>query len=157
MSTTLYRIHGDMRVLLYVGITDDFDKRMHQHSEKRWWPEVRRIETVEYATRPEAATAEAAAIRAEAPLYNRTHNAITVAPRETPRRKLAPTHGTTSGDRWLVTVDEVADYFGLSGRSVRRYISNGTLTGYRVGVKAVRLDMDEVAAALRPIPTVASV
>jgi excisionase family DNA binding protein len=37
---------------------------------------------------------------------------------------------------------------------VRRLISDGTLTGYRVGSRVLRVDMDEVDALFKPIPTV---
>ena len=49
---------------------------------------------------------------------------------------------------------EVADALGCSTKTVRRYIADGRLTGYRMGPRLIRVDMAEVAAMLSPIPTV---
>jgi excisionase family DNA binding protein len=49
---------------------------------------------------------------------------------------------------------EVADTLGCSTKTVRRYIADGRLTGYRMGPRLIRVDMAEVAAMLSRIPTV---
>lgn len=56
--------------------------------------------------------------------------------------------------RWL-TQQEAGDYLGVSDRTIRSYIAAGTLKGYKVrGVKTVRLDIRDLDALMRPIPTV---
>ncbi len=56
---------------------------------------------------------------------------------------------------WL-TLQEAADRTGLGTRTIRRYVATGQVTGYRVGVKAVRVKTADVDALFRPIPTAAS-
>lgn len=59
-----------------------------------------------------------------------------------------------STPRRLATIQAAGDQYGLHPRTIRRRIADGTLTGYRVGSRAIRVDLDEVEAALlRPIPT----
>jgi excisionase family DNA binding protein len=58
--------------------------------------------------------------------------------------------------RNLVSVQKGAEYSGLSDKTIRRYISTGQLTGYRIGKKLIRVDLDELDALLKPIPTVGS-
>lgn len=53
----------------------------------------------------------------------------------------------------LVPISAAAQYAGVSTRTLRRYISAGRLTGYRVGPRLIRVDADELARLLRPIPT----
>lgn len=56
-----------------------------------------------------------------------------------------------------VSIDDAAAYLGVNPRTIRRMISSGQLTGYRVGSKLIRLDIDEVDALMRPIPTTGQV
>ena len=57
--------------------------------------------------------------------------------------------------RTLVSQQRIADFLGVHPRTVRNMISRGDLTGYRIpGVRAVRLDLNEVAALVRAIPSV---
>lgn len=57
--------------------------------------------------------------------------------------------------RRLVPPAEAAAYYGTSTRTIRRRISDGTLTGFRLpGSRLIRVDLDELEAKLRPIPTV---
>lgn len=48
---------------------------------------------------------------------------------------------------------EAAEHLGVTDRTIRNYVASGLLTGYRLGSRAMRLDLDEVDALLRPIPT----
>jgi len=52
------------------------------------------------------------------------------------------------------SIAAVAIILGCSTRTVRRYIADGRLTGYRMGPRLIRVDMAEVDALLSPIPTV---
>lgn len=54
--------------------------------------------------------------------------------------------------RWA-DLDAGAAYLGCSTRTLRRYGASGRLTLYRVGPRAVRVDLDELDALARPIPT----
>lgn len=56
--------------------------------------------------------------------------------------------------RQLVSLDEAAEHFGCSTKTLRRRIADGTITGYRTGPRAVRIDLNEAEdALLRPIPS----
>ena len=46
-----------------------------------------------------------------------------------------------------------AAYADVSTRTLRRYISTGRLTGYRVGPRLVKIDLNELGRMVRPIPT----
>ncbi|MHB1802594.1 MAG: helix-turn-helix transcriptional regulator [Actinomycetes bacterium] len=55
--------------------------------------------------------------------------------------------------RHLVSLDEAATYTGCSTRTLRRLIAAGSLTGYRLGPRLIRVDVVELEAqVLRPIP-----
>ena len=45
---------------------------------------------------------------------------------------------------------EAADYLGVTDRTVRQMIADGRLTGYRSGTRLVRVDLNEVDAAMKP-------
>lgn len=71
------------------------------------------------------------------------------------RRDDAPIQGEPQLDpRDLVPLTEAARIYGVSARTIRRRISDGTVTGYRIGPRLIRVDMNELAQALAVIPTV---
>jgi excisionase family DNA binding protein len=47
-----------------------------------------------------------------------------------------------------------SDFLGLTERSLRRYIAEGTLPAYRIGNRQIRVKRSDVEALLVPIPTV---
>ena len=47
-----------------------------------------------------------------------------------------------------LSIQEVADTYGVSTRSIRRYIAAGRLTAYRVGPRLIRLDPKQVEKEL---------
>ena len=51
--------------------------------------------------------------------------------------------------RWA-SINDTADYLKVTERTVRQMIADGRLTGYRLSPKFIRLDLDEVDAALTP-------
>lgn len=55
--------------------------------------------------------------------------------------------------RRLESIENAADYIGVSTKTVRRYIAAGRVTGYRTGPRLIRVDLNELDAMLRPIPT----
>ena len=75
-ETALYRVYGETDLLLYIGISNNFGRRWREHAKKQpWWGEKRRLTVDEwFPFRSDAEAAEAAAIRAERPKYNKTHN-----------------------------------------------------------------------------------
>lgn len=48
----------------------------------------------------------------------------------------------------LVPKQQIADQYGVTTETVDNWIADGRIPAYRVGPRAVRLDPDEVAAAL---------
>ena len=52
--------------------------------------------------------------------------------------------------RRYVRIAEAADYLQVTDRTVRQMIADGRLTGYRSGQRLVRLDLNEIDAAMRP-------
>lgn len=56
--------------------------------------------------------------------------------------------------RDLVRLSVAAEHLHVCTRTVRRLIADGRLTGYRLGSRVVLVDLGELDAALRRIPTV---
>ncbi len=54
--------------------------------------------------------------------------------------------------RHLVSIGQAAEYAGVSSKTIRRRISDGSLAGYRMGNRLIRVDLNELDAMLRPIP-----
>ena len=52
-----------------------------------------------------------------------------------------------------ISLEEPADMLGLSTRTIRRRISDGTIPAYQCGRRAIRIRVDELEAALRRIPS----
>jgi excisionase family DNA binding protein len=48
------------------------------------------------------------------------------------------------------TPREAADYLGVTPRTIRQMIADGRLTGYRAGARLVRVDLNEIDAAMKP-------
>jgi predicted GIY-YIG superfamily endonuclease len=71
-SCHLYRYFDSDGLLLYIGISFDFAYRLIQHQAKSiWFCDIARIDIEKYSTRQQALHAEAEAIEAEKPIYNR--------------------------------------------------------------------------------------
>ena len=47
-----------------------------------------------------------------------------------------------------ITMQEAAETYGVSTKTIRRYISTGLLSAYRVGPRLIRLDAEQVHAQL---------
>ncbi|GAB0105267.1 hypothetical protein JMUB6875_42450 [Nocardia sp. JMUB6875] len=51
-----------------------------------------------------------------------------------------------------VSLAHAGEFTGTSVRTIRRRISDGTLTGYRVpGTRAVRVDLNELSDLMKPM------
>lgn len=56
--------------------------------------------------------------------------------------------------RRLVTLAVAGDHLGVVPKTVRNYIGQGFFPAYRIpGTRGIRVDLDEVDAAMRMIPT----
>jgi len=58
--------------------------------------------------------------------------------------------------RKLVSQAAAAAYIGCHVRTIRRRIADGSLTGYRMGPRLIRVDLHELDAIMRPMPTAGS-
>lgn len=127
--TALYRLYDTQRRLLYVGIAADPERRWLQHSgDKVWWPAVARRDTEWFATRPEAAAAEATAIRTERPCHNEVHTAPAPLPR-----------ADANGSQLLKRHQEIA-------RDLRQQIlEGGLLPGQRVPSESTLMESYDAA------------
>ena len=56
---------------------------------------------------------------------------------------------TLAARRWA-SIKQTAQHLGVTDRTVRAMIADGRITGYRSGNRLVRLDLNEVDAAMRP-------
>lgn len=52
--------------------------------------------------------------------------------------------------RRYVKIAEAAAYLQVTTRTVRQMIADGRLTGYRSGNRLVRVDLNEIDAAMQP-------
>lgn len=68
------------------------------------------------------------------------------------RSRAVPNNDITTTRR-LVGLATAAEYADVSVRTLRRYIAQGRLGGYRVGPRLVKVDLNEVDQLARPIPT----
>ncbi|MFC7727340.1 helix-turn-helix domain-containing protein [Nocardioides sp. GCM10028917] len=51
-----------------------------------------------------------------------------------------------------LSLEEAADCMSVSVKTIRRWISSGTLPGYRCGKRAIRVKLEDLVAAPRQIP-----
>jgi len=58
----------------------------------------------------------------------------------------------TESRRWA-SLALGAEYIGVSEKTIRRMIASGQITGYRVGPRLIRIDLNEVDVLARPVPT----
>lgn len=52
--------------------------------------------------------------------------------------------------RRYCSINGAAEYLGVTERTVRQMIADGRLSGYRMGTRFIRLDFDEIDAAMVP-------
>jgi excisionase family DNA binding protein len=57
-----------------------------------------------------------------------------------------------TGARRLVGVVAAAEYADVSPRTVRYWIAQGRLPGYRMGAKLVKVDLNDIDALAQQIP-----
>lgn len=54
----------------------------------------------------------------------------------------------------FVSQELAAERWGVSVDTIRRLVARGKITGYRLNNRIIRVDLAEVDAAFKPIPTV---
>lgn len=52
-----------------------------------------------------------------------------------------------------LSLDQAASIMSLSVKTLRRRIADGTIPAYQCGGRPIRIRLDELEAAMRPIPT----
>jgi excisionase family DNA binding protein len=57
---------------------------------------------------------------------------------------------TLTPRRRYVKIAEAAEYLQVTTRTVRQMVADGRLTAYRSGSRLVRLDLNEIDAAVKP-------
>jgi excisionase family DNA binding protein len=60
---------------------------------------------------------------------------------------------STSYTDHLISIGQAAAYAGVSTKTLRRRIADGTIPAVRLGPRAIRVRPGDIEAALRPIPT----
>ncbi len=55
--------------------------------------------------------------------------------------------------RRYAPIASAAESVDVSQKTIRRRIAEGSLTGYRMGPRILRVDLNELDALMRPIPT----
>jgi len=63
------------------------------------------------------------------------------------------TSKTPVARRRLGSIADAAEFAGVNPKTIRRRIADGSLNGYRMGPRLIRVDLNELDAILRPIPT----
>jgi excisionase family DNA binding protein len=72
-----------------------------------------------------------------------------------PKSKSQLRLSSVNGGRRYVKIVEAAEYLQVTDRTIRQMIADGRLTGYRSGSRLVRVDLNEIDAAMRPFGGVA--
>lgn len=62
-------------------------------------------------------------------------------------------HASLTDQATYETIQDAADRIGVSTKTIRRKIADGSLPAYRLGTSIIRLRSDDVEGLLRPIPT----
>lgn len=54
-------------------------------------------------------------------------------------------------NRRYASINEAAEYVAAHHQTIRRWIAEGRITGYRMGPRMIRVDLDELDALMRPL------
>ena len=55
-----------------------------------------------------------------------------------------------TGARRYISINDAATYLGVTTRTIRQMVADGRLVSYRSGARLVRLDVNEIDAAMVP-------
>lgn len=53
--------------------------------------------------------------------------------------------------RRFESIPKAADHFDVDPKTIRRWIDEGLITGFRLGPRLIRVDLNELEALLTPI------
>jgi excisionase family DNA binding protein len=70
-----------------------------------------------------------------------------------PSKRKTPTLKPLPGARWVKLI-EAAEYAQIPMRTMRDWIAKGWLPAYRIGPRQIQIDLNDVDALRRRIPTV---
>jgi excisionase family DNA binding protein len=59
--------------------------------------------------------------------------------------------GRSTGLPDLLAISQVAEATGLSTKTIRRRLADGTLRGVRIGPRAIRIERDSIVELLQPL------
>lgn len=146
--TALYRFYDSAGALLYIGVSENLDRRWKHHATVQpWWPEVVRRSVEWYPDRDAAEEAEVAAIKTEGPRHNVMHSLC-------PPPRPAPPSYPSEGGRHLSTAE--AGRLANTGRcTVDREIARGNLHAEKIGKTWVieQAEAERWAAQFQPWAT----
>lgn len=54
----------------------------------------------------------------------------------------------------MASIKVAAEHYQVHHSTIRRYITDGRITGYRFGPRSLRVDMDELDSMLHPVDAV---
>lgn len=63
---------------------------------------------------------------------------------------------TIDSPRWA-SLSEAAEYIHVSPTTMRRMIASGEITGFRVGPRLIRVDLNQLDAAFAAIPSAVNI
>lgn len=135
---TVYRLYDEAGMLLYVGATGHWPRRMNQHrSMALWGKQIARGEVETFRTREQAAQHEARLIRELHPAHNRTDHMMPVAPIVTERTAKTNRADISVADLMvhyddLLFVKDAALALGVTSVTVTRWINAGCLSALRL-------------------------
>jgi excisionase family DNA binding protein len=55
----------------------------------------------------------------------------------------------SNGHRWA-SLKDAGDHAGVTDRTIRQWIADGVIRGYRINARVVRVDLNELDAAMQP-------
>lgn len=61
-----------------------------------------------------------------------------------------PTQENSSQARRWASIKQAAEYLGVTDRTVREHVSGGKFRAYRLNSRLVRVDLNEIDAAMQP-------
>ncbi|WP_420220412.1 excisionase family DNA-binding protein [Mycobacterium marinum] len=62
---------------------------------------------------------------------------------------MARRHTEKPTRRWA-SIKDAGDYLGVTERTVRQMIADGKICGYRSNARLIRVDLNEIDAAMQP-------
>jgi excisionase family DNA binding protein len=54
----------------------------------------------------------------------------------------------------FVPIKEAEEKYSVNWYTLRRWIREGKITGYRIGDRLIRVDLDEIDALMKPLPVI---